>query len=265
MKAKNELYDFFSTNSYKIIIGEHSQELQDVILVITDLEKIRKYGDHEKPDAAFVIGDVCYGIEHFQISMYRNENGDARRHVLGQKKNRSKLCNTKTAQYDPSIENLFKSLETQIKTHSTWFAEYRENVQNKFSRKKYKLILFIEDTSEPSNICQGDPNELTNIIFTDRFFKALHEYMGEVFGIIYTVGEQENKSVFVFTIEELVERIANSCNRNELYLLLSRLDETIAPHPEDDSATFGFPQQEELSLSDEIEIFLRIKNANRII
>ena len=190
MRNKNEILTFLQAYECSILLGNHSQELEDIVKVVTDKNQMESFGEFERPDAAFSLEGFCYGVEHFMISMYSNNQGDSRMHVLGKKRERNKLIDTEKIPYSPHIDNLISSLEKQLSSHARNFEAYQNHVTKQYPDKEYRLLIFIEDISAPSRIVVDATDEEITILNCKEVIELFTVYKKSIWGVIYSVGDE---------------------------------------------------------------------------
>ena len=264
MRSKNEILTFLKTYECSISLGNHSQVLEDIVKIITDKNQMESFGEFERPDAAFALEGFCYGVEHFMISMYSNNQGDSRMHVLGKKRERNKLIDSEKIPYSPHIDNLVSSLEKQLSSHARNFEAYQNHVTKQYPDKEYRLLIFIEDISAPSRIVVDDNDEEIIILHCKEIIDLIAVYKESLWGVIYTVGDEVHKRLYAYSMEELLDRSNGSWSVDKLRILQSRLDDTIGSIAEKDSSTIGSFPKEWLALSEQVEVFVKISSTDQL-
>lgn len=207
-KSKEEIQKICSRFEFIENIDSNDIELKNVI------NNRNNFKPFEKPDAIYISegNDIIniYGIEHFQISLYKNirKKGDISKIALGSQGNRKMLKEDKTYDYQPSVCNLIDSLKRNLETHSKSFEEYKNHTTKEYNcnYEKYKLIIFIEDSSDPGYIVKDKTSELICPLKIRQFVDQLLKYKDWIWAVIYTTGIDETKTITGYTLGELEKR-----------------------------------------------------------
>lgn len=166
------------------------------------VENIHAHNPFEKPDAYIENSNVIYGIEHFQISLYKaNQKGDISQIARGSQDNREKMCNDREFDFKPSIDNLLEALEKNMASHAKSFIEYRNNLAS--YQEEYRLIIFIEDSTESGYIVHKRETKPINPLLLDKVVEILLKYENEVWAILLSTGNEYEKTLTGCTIGEL--------------------------------------------------------------
>ncbi|OSA97937.1 UNVERIFIED_ORG: hypothetical protein B2H98_06025 [Clostridium botulinum] len=198
-------------DKYKIYLDLEFSEDVELKKVI---ENIKKFNNGERPDANYETEDYCYGIEHYQVSQYRKikRNQDISKRVLGSQEHREKMKKDVNEKFSPSIDNLLKAIDVSLKSHAESFNIYKENVCKKYKGKEYRLIIFIEDSTEPAYIVKkkSDDNNTVNPLLIKEIAEVIIAYKSSLYGVIYSYGNEQEKKITGCTVEELERRVENS-------------------------------------------------------
>lgn len=127
--TRNEIKKIFKKSVYieKSIFNGDMKEL---------VHNIEKHTPSERPDAFLCLGNIIYGIEHFQITQYGlcKNNQDISRIAEGSKHNREKMKDDRDFDYEPSINNLIKALSRNLRIHSKNFDAYKKKYTEKIRK-----------------------------------------------------------------------------------------------------------------------------------
>ncbi len=78
---KNEIQDIF--RKYKISFNNLGSNNGELFALLDGLKHCENF---ERPDAVLILNSVCFGIEHFEVSIYnKDKNGDTNRKAEGRK------------------------------------------------------------------------------------------------------------------------------------------------------------------------------------
>lgn len=206
--SRNEIANIFS--NYKIQIDTTFSKDSEFLNVLSGIEKCES---SEKPDGIYIAENHCYGVEHFQVSMYKvDKNQDVSRVAEGSMNNREKMKQDREFNLDPNIGNLISSLERVVNSHSKSFELYKENLSSKYSNKSYRLILFIEDSTNSAYIVKHKSfdNKTINPLMMKQLADVLLTCISDVYGVIYSYGNEVSKIITGCTLDELQEK--KNCN-----------------------------------------------------
>lgn len=175
------------------------------------IQRINDYSPFEKPDAFLEDNGITFGIEHFQVSLYKKQkNSDISKIAEGC--NRAKMKNDRNFDFQPSVENLLSALKETLESHSKSFEAYRNNLQ-KEKESEYRLIIFVEDSSEAGYIVRKRENSPINPLLLKQIAEIFLEYKDEIWGVIFITGNELQKMITGCTLTELNYKL----NNNELY------------------------------------------------
>lgn len=178
------------------------------------LTSIFKFENSERPDAYYTVDNYCYAIEHFQVSQYKKIKGnqDISKKANGSQNHREKIKDDKKYDLAPSVENLISAIDMSLKSHSKSFDIYYENIAKKYSGSKYRLIIFIEDSTESAYIVKKHSNDYKSInpLFIKEIAELLMQYETSIYGVIYSYGNEMSKLITGCTLAELKEKL--ECN-----------------------------------------------------
>lgn len=173
------------------------------------IHRIKDYSPFEKPDAFLEDNGIIFGIEHFQVSLYKKQkNSDISKIAAGC--NRSKMKNDRDFDFQPSVENLLSALKENLESHSKSFESYRNNLQKEL---EYRLIIFVEDSSESGCIVRKRETSAINPLLLKQIAEIFLEYENEIWGVIFTTGNEKQKRITGCTLTELNCKLKN----DELY------------------------------------------------
>lgn len=170
------------------------------------LEKIGYHIPSERPDAYLKVDDTMYGIEHFQISQYVVKKGqDFSRVAKGSQNNRKKMKNDRDFSLKPSVDNLISALERNIDAHSRNFEEYKTNVlkHSENTTVKYKLIIFIEDSTDSGVIVKRGDTKPINPLKLRQLTEIILKYKNDIWAVIYSFGNEISRELTGCTVQEL--------------------------------------------------------------
>lgn len=105
----------------------------------------------DRPDALIELDNIVYIIEHFQISIYKNNKNKGDPLAISINSNTIK----NEISFKPNLNNLIKNLDYCLKKHSLSFEKYLEVAKEKYPDKDYKIILLIEDKSNDIIHCSS--------------------------------------------------------------------------------------------------------------
>lgn len=177
-KSKNEIKNIL--DKYELYEDLSITNDKDIIHVIQQREN---YTPFEKPDAFFKQNNVIYGIEHFQISLYKKlKSGDSSKQAKGSQRNREKMREDKDFDLHPSIENYLTALSDNLHSHSGSFEAYRDRL-TKDDNCKYRLIIFVEDSSEPGYINRKQEPQAINPLLLKQIANIFLEYKDDIWGV----------------------------------------------------------------------------------
>jgi hypothetical protein len=232
--TKNEIQEIF--NKYDVsseILGSNSEEL------IRISRSLRNCENSERPDSIINLYDICYGIEHFEVSMYRRiKKQDVNKAAEGRKKFRDKLDDNLKYELKPSLQNLIDSISINLTSHSSSFIDYLSNLSNRYPDKEHKLLLFIEDTSTPSSIL--DENEqYIHPLEIDKIAEIFLAYKNDIYAVIYCAGNETHKQLYIISLDEIEKQLTegNLHNINKCRLQVYRSSVTVGKTPENDNIT----------------------------
>lgn len=206
---KNEIGDLLRKYEGKISFVNFSTD-DEFCRLLSNLNKLHPF---ERPDAWICLDDVVYAVEHFQISQYRiiKKNQDISRIAEGSKENRDKMKDDRDFEFEPSIGNLINSMSNNIRSHSKSFESYRKKILDMKATggKTYKLVLFVEDTTNPCYIVKKRDTKPVNPISLLQIADIFSEYRNDVWGLVYAFGNGIQEQITGCTIKELMEKRAN--------------------------------------------------------
>lgn len=204
MDTKNEIKEIFK--NYKISIEKISND-KDIQLLMQNIEK---HIPTEKPDAYLRLQNTVYAIEHFQISQYDlvKKNQDISRIAKGSKDRRDKMKEDRDFDYKPSIDNLIKALKKNICAHSKSFIDYKKHILGikENENKEYRLAILIEDSTESAYIVKKGDTQFINPLLLQQIADIFWAYKEDIWGIIYVFGNEVQKWMTGYTLEELDEK-----------------------------------------------------------
>ncbi len=167
------------------------------------------WSSFEKPDAFIKDNEITFGIEHFQVSLYKKQrNGDISKIAEGC--DRSKMKDDRLFDFQPSVENLLSALKDNLQSHSKSFKEYRNNLQND---SEFRLIIFVEDSSESGYIVHKRRTYSINPLLLKQIAEIFLEYEDKIWGVIFTTGNENQKIITGCTLTEWYWKLKN----NKLY------------------------------------------------
>lgn len=188
---KYELFEDFSTTN--------DEAIKNII------RRRKEYSSFEKPDAFLEENGITFGIEHFQVSLYKKQkNSDVSKIAEGC--NREKMKNDRDFDFQPSVENLLLALKENLKSHSKSFEAYRDNLKKE---SEYRLIIFVEDSSESGYIVRKRETSAINPLLLKQVAEIFLEYKNEIWGVIFTTGNEKQKRITGCTLAELNCRLNN--------------------------------------------------------
>lgn len=202
--SKNEIKKILDTYElYEDFSITNDEDIKHVI------QHRKKYIPSEKPDAFFKQNNVIYGIEHFQISLYKKlKSGDISKQAKGSQCNREKMREDKDFDLHPSIENLLTALSDNLHSHSGSFEAYRDRL-TKDNNCKYRLIIFVEDSSESGYIVRKRETQAINPLLLKQIANIFLEYKDDIWGVIVTTGNEKQKRITGCTLAELESKLGN--------------------------------------------------------
>ena len=205
--TKNEIeymYKKYKVNISKSVCNKELREL---------LDGISNHIPREIPDAFLCCGNLIYAIEHFQISQYDlvKNNQDISRISQGSRERREKMKKDRDFDLKPSIDNLIKALSRNLCTHSKSFSLYKKNILElpESTEKVYRLVIFVEDSTESGYIVRKRETHPINPLLIKQIADVLLEYKNDVWGVIYAYGNEGEKEIVAFTLEELGVKMQN--------------------------------------------------------
>ena len=200
INSKNEVKHLFE--KYQVTKKIDNTQDEDMIAVINHLETDAV--QYERPDAYMPLGKFIYAVEHFCISQYKkNKNSDLSMEAEGIKKHRENLRKDKDFSLAPSLENLFNSLQYNLKNHSNNFSIYKKNVlELDKENRTYRLVILIEEVTSSWIVKKRDVNPV-NPLNLSTVVETLLKYQESVWGIIYVYGNERDKCMTGYTMEEL--------------------------------------------------------------
>lgn len=202
--SRGEIANIFS--SYKTQIDTTFSNDDDFINVLNGIEQCES---SEQPDGIYIAENHCYGVEHFQVSMNKvDKNQDVSRIAEGSMNNREKMKQDREFHLDPNIGNLISSLERVVNSHSKSFELYKKKLSSKYPDKSYRLILFIEDATNSAYIVKHKSfdNKTINPLMMQQLADVLLTYISDVYGVIYSYGNEISKVITGCTLNELQEK-----------------------------------------------------------
>ena len=170
------------------------------------LEKMEEHIPSEKPDAYLEVDNTIYGMEHFQISQYVvKKKQDFSRVAKGSQNNREKMKNDRDFDLKPSVDNLISALERNMESHSHSFEEYKTNVlkHSKNAAVEYKLIIFIEDSTDSGVIVKRRDTKPINPLELRQLAEIILKYKDDIWAVIYSFGNEISRELTGCTVEEL--------------------------------------------------------------
>ncbi|MBQ3444402.1 MAG: hypothetical protein IJG33_14295 [Selenomonadaceae bacterium] len=206
-KSKNEIQSLFE--KYHVIIKTDDMQNEDMIDVIEHLETDAVA--YERPDAYILRGKFIYAIEHFCVSQYaKKKNSDLSKEAEGAKICRDKMKTDRDFNLFPSRSNLERSFRENLDKHSKSFSTYKKNIMaiDKAKNHDYRLIILIEDITESWLVKSREVN-IINPLNLSTMFDILSEYQNSVWGIACLYGNERDKFLTGYTVEELDERKKN--------------------------------------------------------
>lgn len=209
LESKEEIKSIL--NDYKVCIDDNFTSNNELKWV---LNNINSHQEFEKPDAYLLNNDNIYAIEHFQISQYRQCKGsDTARIAKGSKDNRDKMKNDRDFDLKPSVENLVSALIKNLKSHANSFESYKSNILNvaNCQNKHYRLIIFIEDSTESAYIVRNRDTKAINPLLLKQIAECILEFKNNVWAVLYSYGNEVDKVLTGCTVEELEENTKNRC------------------------------------------------------
>lgn len=199
MSSRKELEDYFK--SYKIKVGSNTNDKEMQWLV----NNINKARCSDKPDAYLIDANIAYGIEHFKVSMNKEDRKGAEEiKIEACVKNRDKLKQDERVELTPSLDRLQISLISNLKQHSDSFSSYEENVLQLTGCQKYRLVVFIECYSKSSYIVKNQGIQPIDPLELDIIVNPLLDYTDLIWGVIFATGNEQEKILYAYTINELL-------------------------------------------------------------
>ena len=200
--TKNEIIDMYA--NYKVTIDGSSicnKELRELVY------KIENHTPREIPDAFLCLNNFIYAIEHFQISQYqkKKKNQDISRISQGSKDRREKVKEDRDFDFKPSIDNLINALSRNLCVHSKSFNLYKRNILAlpESAEKVYRLVIFVEDSTESGYIVKKGETKPINPLLLKQVSDVLLKYKDDIWGVIYAYGNECEKSMVAYTLEDL--------------------------------------------------------------
>lgn len=207
MDTKAEINKLFE--NYVITIDDTFGNDRELKMILNDIQNCNSF---EKPDGYLIKKNFVYAIEHFQISQYElKKNQDVSRIAKGSQKNREKMNDDRNFDLKPSVNNLIVSLERNLKSHSNSFQSYKTNILNikDCNEKEYKFIIFIEDSTESGYIVRHGETKVINPLKLRRLAEIILKYKPDVWGVIYSYGNEKSKILTGCTLKDLEEQMNN--------------------------------------------------------
>lgn len=201
MQTKAEIKSIFG--NYKVKINDTFSNDIEFKWVLNNIES---HISSEMPDAYLKKENIVYAIEHFQVSQYISEkNQDVSRIAKGSQKKREKMKEDRDFKLSPSINNLVAALERNLRSHAKSFSSYKTNILNlsDCNNREYKLILFVEDSTESAYIVKRRYTEAINPLRLRQLVEPILQYKKDVWGIIYSYGNEVDKLLTGCTLMEL--------------------------------------------------------------
>lgn len=203
---KNEIKALFSTFKINKKIISSSSEIN---MLVNKLENAINY---ERPDAYIQIDNFVYGIEHFQISQYyKDKSGDIAQKTKGILNNKKTTTKEDDIFFNPSIDNLCKALSSNLQQHSKNFECYKSRIIEKtgMDASLYRLVIFVEDSTESGYIVKKRDTQTVFPMDLDKLAECLLNYKDSVWGILYSYGNEREKILSGYTMEELATKKEN--------------------------------------------------------
>lgn len=117
------------------------------------IEEFRNIEQQDRPDGILLIDDTAYIIEHFMVSIYRNESGeDKKQRATTGKYDRYFAEHPEISECVEDLEGSLKNLQTaiqqSIEKHMKSYPFYLEQAKNLYPNNQAKFIFVVEDQSE---------------------------------------------------------------------------------------------------------------------
>lgn len=209
--SRREIFELFTR--YNIIPDDSLTSNDAMQWIIRNLQNSVAF---ECPDAYMEYEKIVYGIEHFQVSMYNSsKKGDIARKADGTARKRDKIPLDKDYEefdLEPSINNLLNQLSGALKTHSKSFNEYKRNLNAIQDSSNNRLILLIEDRSDPGYIVSETAGLTEKHLRFRQIAEILLQYKDDIWGILISSGNDQTKNLSGCLLAELQEEI----NKNSL-------------------------------------------------
>ena len=149
--AKNELKKLHKKiTQNNIHLQSHSAKYNFEKIV----QNFKTITNQDRPDGIVLLGDTVFVLEHFQISIYTDEqHQDLYQKAMGPKnkyfeKNPDRIIKTEELfpQKMKLLESFHYSLASHLKDNS--YEAYMEKARKQYPDKKYAFILVVEDNSQ---------------------------------------------------------------------------------------------------------------------
>ena len=238
--TKNEIQDIFNTYEVEInILETNNEELARISNSLKNCE------NSERPDSIINLFDICYGIEHFEVSMYRRiKKQDLNKAAEGRKKFRDNLDDNLKYELKPSLQNLIDSISINLTS------DYLNNISDKYPDKEHKLLLFIEDTSNPSSILDENEQYIYPLEI-DKVAETFLAYKDDVYAVIYCHGNDVHKNLYIITLDEIERQLADGKlhSIDKCRLQVYRSSVTVGKVPENDNITARADLKDDLRIN----------------
>ncbi|MFI3213556.1 MAG: hypothetical protein R3Y24_09440 [Eubacteriales bacterium] len=173
MQRKNEILRLF-----KQLKEKNSVEIESKIIDFKQIiELFSTTIDYESPDEYLVIDDTTYMLEHFQVSIFENDDGGDLYSIAvnsDEKQLYSRFNKIKAINLNPSVENLYLSTKKCVEKHIRNYSRYLENIKKVNENRNYKLIFLIEDIS--NDIIIDDKEGYVTALFIFEIVNELVKY-----------------------------------------------------------------------------------------
>ncbi|WP_207641198.1 hypothetical protein [Butyrivibrio sp. WCE2006] len=203
--SKKEIQEIF--DKYNVVCSKDTSLDKNMCWLIENLKKTIPF---ERPDAYIVRGNTVFCVEHFRVSQYPHDNrGDIEKMVEGKKRERQikgTLKEDRKYILDPNITNLVNSIKVGLNVHMKNADIYKERVREIIidcDVCSYRNVVLLEDTSiQAAYVRKHDTSPRSPLLF-DMIGDIILEYKKELWGIIYIGGNEKDKIVSGYLIDEL--------------------------------------------------------------
>ncbi len=179
------------------------------------IKRFEETTDQDRPDGIIPIGNTVFVLEHFQISIYiNNERDDLYQKAMGEKTRYFKKYPDEKSAIDelmPGIQNLLKSFQSSLISHLRSYPAYMEKAQERYPNQNYVFVLVVEDNSQDIFIDEENPAKTLSILGVYEFVNSILNYP-EIDGVILYSTSQRGD----FLVAEDTEYLTQQKNEKRL-------------------------------------------------